>query len=159
MRTRAKTTARRGARSERHELLRADPPPGVALGTVVGSEGARWRIRTGGSEQLLALDPSVDPLLLEEARESGGRVLIEVGPAGPSVVGVVQTSRALRVDRQGVVEASVERLSIHARGEAVLKTFAAFLQLKGGEVELRGVRTLVRAREMAKVLARIISLN
>jgi len=75
------------------------------------------------------------------------------------LVGVVQTSRALRIDREGVVEAEVERFSLQARSEAVLKTASAFLQLKAGEVELRGIRTLVRAREMAKVLARIISLN
>jgi hypothetical protein len=41
----------------------------------------------------------------------------------------------------------------------VLKTVSALLQLRAGEVELRGIRTLIRAREMAKVLARIISLN
>jgi hypothetical protein len=105
------------------------------------------------------LDPSVDPLLVEEARGSGARVLLELGSAASVLVGVVQTSRALRIDREGVVEAEVERFSLQARSEAVLKTASAFLQLKAGEVELRGIRTLVRAREMAKVLARIISLN
>ena len=159
MRTRTKTALRRVGRTERHERPRTEPAAVVALGTVLGSEGERWRIRMAGSEQLLPLDPSVDPLLLEEARASGGRVLIEIGACGPAVVGVVQTSRSLRIDRDGVVEARVERLSIQARTEAVLKTFDAFLHLKGPEVELRGVRTLIRAREMAKVLARIISLN
>ncbi len=86
-------------------------------------------------------------------------MLVEVGPRGATVVGVVQTSRALHIDRRGVVEAEVERFSIQSRTEAVLKTFSAYLHLKAGEAELRGVRTLIRAREMAKVLARIISLN
>ena len=48
---------------------------------------------------------------------------------------------------------------MQARTEVVLKTFAASFQLKAGDVEIRGVRTLVRARELAKVLARMISLN
>lgn len=159
MRTRVKTVHHRTGRAERHELLRPEAIPSVGLCTVLGSEGERWRIRTAVGEQLVPLDASVDPLLLEEARLSGARALLELGPAGPRLVGVVQTSRALRIDREGVVDARVERFSLQARKEAVLKTFTAFLQLKGGDVELRGVRTLVRAREMAKVLARIISLN
>jgi hypothetical protein len=159
MRTRAKPASRRAVRTERHEVIRPESMESVALGTVLGQEGERWRVRTGGGEQLLPLDPSVDPLLVDEARASGARVLLELGPTGPILVGVVQTSRALQIDRQGVIEAEVERISVQAREEAVLKTFSAFLRLKRGEVELRGVRTLVRAREMAKVLARIISLN
>jgi hypothetical protein len=140
-------------------MLRPESIQSVALGTVLGQEGERWRVRTAAGEQLLPLDPSVDPLLVDEARAAGARVLLEVGPTGAFVVGVVQTSRALQIDRRGVIDAVVERLSLQAREEVVLKTFSAFLQLKRGEVELRGVRTLVRAREMAKVLARIISLN
>jgi len=138
---------------------RPEPVQGVALGTVLGREGDRWRVTSPAGEALLPLDPSVDPLLVDEACACGARVLVEVGPRGATLVGVVQTSRALRIDRRGVVNAVVERLSIQARTEAVLKTFSAYLQLKAGDAELRGVRTLVRAREMAKVLARIISLN
>jgi hypothetical protein len=159
MRTRTKAAAHRALRSERHALVRPEPVQTVTIGTVLGSEGERWRVRTAAGEQLVPLDCSVDPLLVEEARASGSRVLLEGGPRGLTLVGLVQTSRALRIDPQGVVEAQVERLSIQARQEAVLKTFSAFLKLRGGDVELRGVRTLLRAREMAKVLARIISLN
>ena len=159
MRTRTKTLHHRAARAERHELLRAEPIPSVGLCTILGGEGEHCRIRTASGEQLVPLDASVDPLLLEEARLAGARALLELGPGGPRLVGVVQTSRSLRIDRQGVVETKVERFSVQARKEAVLKTLGAFLRLDGGEVELRGVRTLLRAREMAKVLARIISLN
>ncbi len=159
MRTRAKTATLRVLDSGPAPALPPEPMQGVGLGAVVGAEGSRWRVRTAAGEVLVPLDPSVDPLLVEEARASGARVLLERGPGGAVLVGVVQTSRALRIDRDGVVEAEVERFSLQARSEAVLKTVSAFLQLKAGEVELRGIRTLVRAREMAKVLARIISLN
>lgn len=159
MRTRAKTATLRVLDSGRALTPRPEPAPGVGLGTVLAAEGSGWRVRTAAGERVVSLDLSVDPLLVEEARLSGARVLLELGPTGAVLVGVVQTSRALRIDRDGVVEAEVERFSLHARSEAVLKTVSAFLQLKAGEVELRGIRTLVRAREMAKVLARIISLN
>lgn len=159
MRTRAKTATLRVLEPRRAPVTRPDPAPGVGLGTVLGREGSGWRVRTAAGDLVAPLDPSVDPLLVEEARGSGARVLLELGPAGAVLVGVVQTSRALRIDRDGVVDAEVERFSLQARSEAVLKTVSAFLQLKAGEVELRGIRTLVRAREMAKVLARIISLN
>src|SRR5262249_39425160 len=122
MRARPKTASRRATRPERHELLHPEPIQGVALGTVLGREGDRWRVLSTGGEHLrLPLDPSVDPLLVEEACASGARVLVEVGPRGATVVGVVQTSRSLQIDRRGVVEAHVERLSIQTRGEAVLK--------------------------------------
>jgi hypothetical protein len=159
MRTRAKTATLRVLDPGRAPVPRPDPALGIGLGTVLGREGNAWRVRTVAGERVVPLDPSVDPLLVEEARGSGARVLLELGQGEAVLVGVVQTSRALRIDRDGVVEAEVERFSLQARSEAVLKTVSAFLQLKAGEVELRGIRTLVRAREMAKVLARIISLN
>lgn len=159
MRTRAKTATLRVLEPGRASVTRPEAAPGVGLGTVLGREGSGWRVRTRAGDLVAVLDPSVDPLLVEEARGSGARVLLELGSAASVLVGVVQTSRALRIDREGVVEAEVERFSLQARSEAVLKTASAFLQLKAGEVELRGIRTLVRAREMAKVLARIISLN
>lgn len=153
----------RRSRSVRRETPRVEPEsrpePGIALGRVLEGAGGRWRVRTGTGEVWATLDASVDPLLVEEARGSGARVLLEPGADGPVLVGVLQTSRALRIDRSGVVEAEVERFSVQARTEAVLKTLAAYLRLDRGDAELRGVKTLVRAREMAKVLARIISLN
>ena len=93
-----------------------------------------------------------------EALAEGSRVLVEAGPS-PVVVGVVQTSRALRVNRQGAVDATVERFQVQARQSATLKTASAFLQVKGAEVELYGTRILTRAREVAKILARMINLN
>jgi hypothetical protein len=135
------------------------PLPGVSLARLIAPQGEGWLVRLGAEEQLASVDPSVDPLLLLEAQASGARVLLEMSALGAMVVGVVQTSRALRIDRTGQVEVQVERLSVQARTEVVLKTFAASLQLKAGEVEIRGVRTLIRARELAKVLARMISLN
>ena len=50
-------------------------------------------------------------------------MLLELIQGGPALVGVLQTSRALRVDRDGVVDAQVERFSVQARSEAILKTF------------------------------------
>jgi len=133
--------------------------PGVSLAQLLAPRGEGWLVRRGAEEHLASVDPAVDPALLLEAKESGARVLLEIGAPGLMVVGVVQTARALHLDRSGSLEVQVERLSVQARTEVVLKTFAASFQLKAGDVEIRGVRTLVRARELAKVLARMISLN
>lgn len=137
----------------------ASVPEGtVLLATVQAEEAGGWRVRLGTREQVLPLDASVDPALVREAMAEGTRVLVEAG-ASPAVVGVVQTSRALRVDRRGVVDATVERLQVLARQGATVKTAQAFIQVKGAEVELYGTRILTRAREVAKILARMINLN
>jgi hypothetical protein len=130
----------------------------VLLATVLAEEAKGWRVRLGARELVLALDASVDPALVREALEDGARVLVEAS-ASPVVVGVVQTSRALRVDRRGVVDAEVERFQLQARQGATVKTSGAFVQVKGSEVELYGTRILTRAREVAKILARMINLN
>jgi len=134
------------------------PADAVLLATVLAEEPQGWRVKIGAREHVLPLDPSVDPALVREALEEGARVLVESSDS-PVVVGVVQTSRALRVDRQGSVKAVVEHFSLHARMGATVKTSAAFLRVKGAEVELYGHQVLTRARGVAKILARMISLN
>ena len=130
----------------------------VLLGTLI-SEGANgWRIRLGRDERVIGVDPSVDPALLSEARANGARVVIDAS-ASPVIAGVLQTARSLRVNRDGAVDAQLKRFSIQVQTEAVIKTFSAFLQLKEGELELYGERVLSRAREVAKILARMIQLN
>ncbi len=141
-----------------HETRIVHKRPPIWLGKLVKEDEGGWRVRAGGEEWVLPLDPAVDPALIAEACAEGIRVLVDAEGA-PAIVGIVQTSRALRIDRRGAVDAQVERFSIHARKEAVLKTFSSFIQLKGGEVELYGTRILSRAREAAKILARMIHLN
>lgn len=157
-----KLAARKQGRPKVMAVSRPELMPvtrGVSLARLLAAHGDGWLIRLGALEQLASIDPAVDPALLGEAYQAGARVLVEVDQGAPTVVGVVQTSRTLRIDRTGRVEAQVEKLTIQARTEVVLKTFAASLQLKADEVEVRGVRVLLRAREVAKVLARMISLN
>jgi len=134
------------------------PTGAVLLATVLAEEATGWRVRIGAQEHVVALEASVDPALIREALAEGTRALVEAGPE-PRVVGVVQTSRALRINRRGAVDATLERFEIHARQSATLKSAAAFVQVKGSEVELYGTRILTRAREVAKILARMINLN
>jgi len=131
---------------------------GIRLAAVVGREGDRFRVRAGRWERLAACDPSVDPALVEAARASGARVVLEEGPA-PVIVGALATRRAVEVGPGEEVHLSVKRFTVEATEEAVLRTRSAFLRVKGDEVELFGGRILSRARELARVLARAIQLN
>lgn len=133
-------------------------PPPVQLGVVVAREGDRWRVRVGREERLLSRDASVDEALVDEAMATGARVVVDLDE-GPAVVGVLLTRRALTVTPDGDVEASVRRFKVSARDEAVLQTPGAFVRAKGDEVELFGARVLTRAREVARILARMIKLN
>jgi len=131
---------------------------GIRLAAVVGREGDRFRVRAGRGELLAACDPSVDPALVEAARESGARVVLEDGPV-PVIVGALATRRAVEVGPDEEVRLSVKRFAVEAAEEAVLRTRSAFLRVNGDEVELFGGRILSRARELARVLARAIQLN
>ncbi|HEY1908077.1 MAG TPA: hypothetical protein VGG91_18660 [Myxococcaceae bacterium] len=131
---------------------------GIRLAIVVGREGERFRVRAGRWERLAACDPSVDPALVEAARASGARVVLEEGPA-PVIVGALATRRAVEVGPDDEVRLSVKRFAVEAAEEVVLRTRSAFLRAKGDEVELFGGRILSRARELARVLARAIQLN
>jgi hypothetical protein len=51
------------------------------------------------------------------------------------------------------------RVVVEAASEALVKTPWSFLRLNQSEVEIAGVKVLTRAREVAKILARVISLN
>lgn len=156
----ARQRARRtpAKRSLPETSAQALPAGTVLLATVLAEEAGGWRVRIGAQEQVVPLDASVDPALVREALAGGTRVLLEAGEP-LRVIGAVQTSRALRVDRRGAVDATVERFQIQANQGATLKTASAFLQVKGAEVELYGTRILTRAREVAKILARMINLN
>ena len=132
--------------------------PLVSLGVLVAREGDRWRVRVAGSEWSLAADAGVDPALLDEACAAGARVLVD-GAGDGAVVGVVMTARPVVYDRDGAVAVAASRVTLEARESVVLKTPWSFLQLRQGEAELYGHRVLLRAREVAKVLARMIALN
>ena len=55
------------------------------------------------------------------------------------------------------VEAS--RVTVEARESVLLKTPWSFVQLRQGEAEPYGNKALLRAREVARVLAAMIALN
>ena len=50
-------------------------------------------------------------------------------------------------------------MEIRASEETLLTGAAAFVQLKAGEVELYGERIVGRARELCKLLGRMIKMN
>jgi hypothetical protein len=131
------------------------PAPAVGLGVVLGEEDGRWRARVGGAERLLDADASVDPALLREAAATGARVVLD----GAVIVGVLATRRALTIDPQGAVEAHVRRFALTAADEALLAGPGAFVRLKLDDVELYGRRVISRARELCRVLGRMVKIN
>jgi hypothetical protein len=138
-------------------VTRQSAPGAVALARVLAREGDSFRVRWGARDRLLPCDPSVDPALIETAITTGARVVVEDGLQA-SIVGALATARSVSVDRDDRVLLAVKRFEVSA-GETVLKSEAAFVSLKDGEVEIFGRRILSRARELARILARAIQLN
>ncbi len=131
----------------------------VALGALVAPVGdGRWRVRVGGVEREAAVDASVDPALLDDAAAQGARALLDAGE-GLVIVGVVLTARPVSHARDGSVTVRAPRVVVEAASEALVKTPWSFLRLNQSEVEIAGVKVLTRAREVAKILARVIALN
>jgi hypothetical protein len=92
------------------------------------------------------------------ARASGARVVVESG-APACLAGVLLSSRPVVVNRAGDVEVAARRFLVRAGEEAVLATARSFVRVASEEVELYGQRVLARAREVAKILGRLIALN
>jgi len=129
----------------------------LRLARVLAREGESFRVRYRGAERMVACDASVDPALVESAIASGARVVLEDG-AEPCIVGALATGRSLEIDRSGDVRVALNRFEVTA-SEALVKTRSAFVSVKDDEVEMFGRRILSRAREAARILARVIQLN
>lgn len=156
-----KTTARKGGAAPREvrapRVVYTQPP--VLLGVLLGREGELWRVRAGFAEQTALCDPSVDPALLSEAFAKGARVVIDTSAGEPVIVGTLAVSRTIGISREGDVSASVRSFKVAAEAEALVQTPSAFLRLQGEEVELFGGRVLTRARELLKLLGRMVKVN
>lgn len=140
-------------RSEPGKVVYLSPP--IHLARVLGRTETGWRVSAGGSEREVTADASVDPALLEAAIADERRVVLEAGV----IVGSLATHRSLEIDREGGVEAALTRLVVDVREQALLRTVKAYVRLAPSEVELYGGKVVTRAREVAKTLARLISLN
>jgi hypothetical protein len=114
-------------------------------------------VQLGGREQELSAGPTLDSALLEEAAP-GSPVVVDAS-GEPIIAGLLVTGRSVRVGPDNSVDARVRRFRITAEDEVVVRTPGAFLQLLANDVELYGNRVVSRARELAKILGRLIKLN
>lgn len=136
------------------------PVPGLRLGRAVRAEPRGWRLSFGGEEVVASVDPCVATALLEEAARSGARVVVErTESGGHTVVGLLTTERAVTIDRAGDVQAQVRRWKVVASDEVLMQAPGSFLQLKLSEAELYANRVVCRARELTRLLGRMIKLN
>ena len=143
------------ADTARPRVVYLQPP--IVLGVLLERVEEKYRVRVGSTEAVLDVDPCVDPALLEEALETGARVVVD--SATQTVCGLLTTSRSVRIDRNGDVRADVRRFEMNANEDLLLKTPGSFLHLDDDRVELFAKETLVRARGALRALARLIKLN
>jgi hypothetical protein len=129
----------------------------VLLGALLRKGSKGWWVKLGGREQELTAGPTLDPALLREA-PSGSPVVVDAS-AEPVIAGLLVTSRSLKVNPDNTVDAQVRRFRVTAEDEVVVRTPGAFLQLLTNDVELYGNRVVSRARELIKILGRMIKLN
>ncbi len=151
-----KKRSRKPAQAREPRLVYTQAP--VLLGRLVERCESGWVVDLGALRREVSVDESVDPALLDEASETGARVLVDATGA-PAIVGVIATRRSLSLDREGRVSAKVKALEIDAEEQVLLKIPGAFFRAKAREVEVYGERVITRARNLAKILAAMIKLN
>ena len=112
------------APSERPKVVYTQAP--LSLARLLGPTEDGRRIESHGTESVVAASSDVDPALLREVAERGGRVLLEI-PAGdgpPQIAGVVQVRRTLEIDEEGNVFAKLRSLELRATQSVLLSTGA-----------------------------------
>jgi hypothetical protein len=133
---------------------------GITLARVMGQVPGGFRLRVGAVERLATLDPTVDPALVDEARVTGARVVVDTSePPAVVIVGLLTTARPVTLDRNGDLAVRARRIVFDATERALLRLPGAFFEVKPGEIELYANRVVTRARELAKTLAAMIKLN
>lgn len=142
----------------RREPVEAGSKHGLSLAVVRERDGA-FVVEIAGEEIPASVAPDVDPALLREVAARGGRVLIESAGGAPVIAGALQTRRALEIDPHGDVVATLRSMKVRAAREVQLSTERALVWIKNDDIELYGREVLTRAREVAKILGRLISLN
>ncbi len=148
-----------GSVEERPKVVYAYAPLSLVRLLGPGPQGG-WRVAANGAERTVQAAEDVDPKLLAEVAERGGRVLLEtIGQDSPRIAGVVQVRRALEIDAQGDVVATIRSLELRATKDLLLTTGKAMLWVKREDVELYGREVVTKAREVAKILGRMITLN
>ncbi len=132
----------------------------VLLGVVQELDAARTRalVRVGALASWAEIDVSVDPLLLEAARERGSRVVLDTSGGAACIVGVLMTARTLEIDHKGNLEARVKKLVLHAE-EALIQTPHSFLRLRERASEFFGDEVIVRGRLLTRIFGKTIKLN
>ena len=158
MKTRAKSEKTAlSAPVERTKVVYTQPP--ISLAPLLSESQDEWHIELAGVERSVSCAPDVDRALLREVVARKGRVLIEIVDGEPRIAGVLQTRRGLEVDQNGDVLAELRSLRVKVTEEIQLSTARAFIALKRDDIEIYGKEVLTRAREVAKILGRLISLN
>ncbi len=148
----------------RHQPANAPPAASLVVGRLPSGApsspgGKRWTVRVASTDYRATLDPAVDPALLKEAAERGAALLLDWNAGAPVVLGVLATQRTVNIDQAGRVDVEVTSFRIAAKKKVVLSVAGAFVQLADREAEVYGTRVLVRARELAKTLAAMVSFN
>jgi hypothetical protein len=113
----------------------------------------------GAREEDASLDPSVDPLLVQECLVARTRVVVERVKGAAIIVGALSTQRPVVIDRQGHLEARAKRISLTGDEEVLLRAAGAFVHLRSEDVELYGKRVIGRARELCRILGRMVKIN
>jgi len=133
--------------------------PPLILGELVERCGDGWRVRVADRDCIASIDSALDPQLLEEMARHAGRVVLETAHGRLRIAGALTTSRTLRMNREGVVDATVTSFRVTAQRDVLLRTPGAFARVVGDEIELYGQQVVARARGLARILARMIKLN
>lgn len=156
------TTAKKNgpARTRRARATSSTAParPTLCLGRVIERAGEAWRVEVDGRICDATADASVDARLLEECMRDGARVLVEAGERAV-IAGALVTRRAVTIASDNTVTVKARAVTIEGRDEVTLKSAGAFIRMRDAEVETYGARVLHTARELFKVLGRMVKIN
>jgi hypothetical protein len=144
---------------EKMQLAKKGPAPltGLRTGRLVMVERRGVEVLFAGERcpRRAELDRDVDHEVIQEAFESGDRVLCEPDEEGnPIVVGVV------RARKPDTLKISARKIEIEGDEELLLRSGKGALRLReDGDVELIGSRISAASRGLFRLVGRMLRLN
>ena len=134
--------------------------PGLHPARLEAKDGERFRARILGGSTVIAIPgDDVESAFLDECLAEGRTVLISPSPDGPTILGALQSKRAVARDAHDTVRVEGRRVEIEAEDGVSIRVGKSAVRLgPNGDVRVVGQKMTMDVAEVVRILAALCEL-